>query len=147
MSVAIRRLRGSAKRSVNLGAFGVGSVTGMLAYWHYRFKIKKEFLLGHGLYRLSSAAVNYTPYDQQWLTFYRMPWQEYHAHHLFRPYYVIGQIDYSKEVLIPKEVTLDGKKVSGFDVINPLYCYDAGKFDQAAIAMGKQDKVTLLGGL
>lgn len=33
----------------------------------------------------------------------------------------------SKEVLIPREKTINGNKVAGFDVINPLYCYEGGK--------------------
>lgn len=142
MSVAIRRLRGNARRSVNTGAFGVGFATGMLAYWNYRFTIKKEFLIGHGLHRFSQQVTNYTPYDVQWLTFYRMPWEEYKVHHLFSPYSVIGQIDYSKEVLIPKTKTVGGKSVVGFDVLNPLYCYDAGKINLEALSLGKKDQVS-----
>jgi cytochrome oxidase assembly protein ShyY1 len=33
----------------------------------------------------------------------------------------------SKEVLIPREKNINGNKVAGFDVINPLYCYEGGK--------------------
>lgn len=35
----------------------------------------------------------------------------------------MGQLDYTKEILIPKEMN----GVEGFDVINPLYCYEGGK--------------------
>jgi cytochrome oxidase assembly protein ShyY1 len=35
-----------------------------------------------------------------------MPDEEYNGQHRFTPYYVIGQMDHSKEVLIPK--TQDG---------------------------------------
>jgi len=52
-----------------------------------------------------------------------MPDQEFNVYHRFHPYFMLGQIDYSKEILIPKKK--DG--VHGFDVINPLYCYEGGK--------------------
>ncbi len=35
---------------------------------------------------------------------------------------MLGQMDYSKEVLIPRK--RNGE--DGFDVLNPLYCYDGG---------------------
>ena len=36
-------------------------------------------------------------------------------------------MDYSKEVLIPRNKTIGGQTVAGFDVINPFYCYEGGK--------------------
>jgi cytochrome oxidase assembly protein ShyY1 len=33
----------------------------------------------------------------------------------------------SKEVLIPKTKVIDGVSVLGYDVVNPLYCYEGGK--------------------
>ena len=52
-----------------------------------------------------------------------MPELEYKAYHQFKPYYVIGQMDHSKEILIPKKK----EGIEGFLVFNPLYCYDGGK--------------------
>ena len=52
-----------------------------------------------------------------------MPYEEYTATHRFHPYYMIGQLDYSKEVLIPRK--RNGE--DGFFVLNPLYCYDGGQ--------------------
>ena len=52
-----------------------------------------------------------------------MPEEEYNVYHRFKPYYILGQLDYSKEVLIPK--TRNGQP--GFNVVNPLYCYEGGK--------------------
>ena len=36
-------------------------------------------------------------------------------------------MDHSKEVLIPRNKTINGETVKGFDVINPFYCYEGGK--------------------
>lgn len=52
-----------------------------------------------------------------------MPELEYKAYHQFKPYYVLGQLDHSKEILIPKKK--NGQE--GFLVFNPMYCYDGGK--------------------
>lgn len=127
MSVAIRRLRGNNRRLANYGAFHLGLITGFIGYWNYRMKIKKEFLLSHGQYKFSQPITNMTPWNVTYLTWYRMPMQEYLAYHQFRPYFVIGQIDYTKEVLLPKTRYVNGKKMRGYDVINPFYCYDGGK--------------------
>mmetsp|Transcript_11513 Transcript_11513/g.10185 ORF Transcript_11513/g.10185 Transcript_11513/m.10185 type:complete len:295 (+) Transcript_11513:15-899(+) len=141
MSVALRRLRGHPKQLVNQGAFTVGIITGFVAYWSWRIKLKKEFLLGHGLYRFNHAAANITPWKSQWLTWYRMPDQEYEVNHLFRPYYVIGQLDYSKEILIPKKKTINHTLIDGYDVISPLYCYDGGRFNPEAKKLDKMDSI------
>ena len=141
MSVALRRLRGNSKSMVCQGAFTLGSITGFIAYWNWRFKIKKEFLIGHGLNRFNHVSVNITPWKSQWLTWYRMPDEEYKVYHLFKPYYVIGQIDYSKEVLIPKKKSINGHSMDGFDVINPLYCYDGGRFNVEAVSIGNETNI------
>jgi len=62
-----------------------------------------------------------------YFTWWRMPEEEWTVYHRFRPYFVIGQLDYSKEVLIPRTKTVGGQPVAGFDVINPFYCYEGGK--------------------
>ncbi len=57
-----------------------------------------------------------------------MPEEEFNVYHRFKPYFITGQIDYSKEVLIPKQKVLaDGTKLDGFDIINPVYCYEGGR--------------------
>ena len=33
----------------------------------------------------------------------------------------------SKEILIPRDKEINGTMVPGFDVINPMYCYEGGK--------------------
>jgi cytochrome oxidase assembly protein ShyY1 len=52
-----------------------------------------------------------------------MPLEEYNVYHRFKPYFILGQLDHTKEVLIPKK--RDGH--DGFDVINAVYCYEGGK--------------------
>jgi cytochrome oxidase assembly protein ShyY1 len=54
-----------------------------------------------------------------------MPEKEYNVYHRFRPYFILGQLDHSKEILIPKDHPDTG--ASGYEVINPLYCYEGGK--------------------
>lgn len=129
MSIAISRLRGRSRDFFCKGALHLGLLTGFVAYWNYRFAIKKEFILSAGHYRFASPITNMTPFESIWLQWYRMPQPEFNIHHKFIPYYIIGQLDYTKEVLLPKKRYIDGKWQEGFDVINPLYCYDAGRFN------------------
>lgn len=70
---------------------------------------------------------NCTPWKQMYFTWWRMPQEEYDVYHRFKPYFILGQIDYSKEILIPRTRNIDGVKVAGYDVINPIYCYEGGK--------------------
>lgn len=79
-----------------------------------------------------------TPWRQLYFTWWRMPEQEYNIHHKWMPYYILGQIDYSKEILIPKDKVIDGITFKGFDVINPLYCYEGGRFSFKRL-LDKQD--------
>ena len=46
----------------------------------------------------------------------------------------------SKEVLIPKDRVVNGVTLKGFDVINPLYCYEGGKLSFKN-AFSKKDPV------
>lgn len=55
-----------------------------------------------------------------------MPDEEFNVYHRFKPYFMLGQIDYTKEILIPRKHPVTG--VPGYEVINPLYCYEGGKF-------------------
>ena len=113
-----------AERSlVRDGALFTGIFTGAIAYWNYREYLRKEFLRSEGHYRFSHVVENITPWKALYWTWWRMPVEEYNVYHRFKPYYMIGQLDYSKEILLPK--TKNG--TPGFDVINPLYCYEAGK--------------------
>ena len=68
-----------------------------------------------------------------------MPDEEWTVYHRFRPYYLVGQLDHSKEVLIPREK--DG--VAGFDVINPVYCYEGGKLSMFDLITLKDDPIKL----
>lgn len=54
-----------------------------------------------------------------------MPDTEFDAFHKFRPYFLLGQLDYSKEILIPKKNAETNEE--GYDIINPLYCYEGGR--------------------
>lgn len=70
-----------------------------------------------------------------------MPIEEWRISHRFKPYYLIGQIDLSKEVLIPKEKEINGQKVQGYDVVNPLYCYEGGTLSFKNALTNKGDDV------
>jgi hypothetical protein len=71
-----------------------------------------------------------------------MPDEEYNVYHRFKPYFIIGQIDYTKEVLIPQNKVINGCKHHGYMVVNPVYCYEGGKlsFKQA---FAKEDPVNI----
>ena len=71
-----------------------------------------------------------------YFTWHRMPKEEYDVYHKFKPYFVIGQVDYSKEVLIPRDKYIRGKWEKGYDVINPLYCYEGGKLSMRKAIKG-----------
>ena len=104
-------------------------LTGALAYLSYREYIKKGFLRSEGMYRFEQRITNCTPWKQLYFTWWRMPDEEWTVYHRFKPYFLLGQLDYSKEVLIPREKVVNGVKTPGFDVINPVYCYEGGRFD------------------
>jgi cytochrome oxidase assembly protein ShyY1 len=142
MSVALRRLRGTNKVSVNQGALAIGVLTGFTAYWNYRFKIKKEFLIGHGLYTFNRPATEMTPTVPILYRWYNMPEEEYNQFYRFTPMFMIGQIDHNKEVLIPTDRKINGKTHKGYDVINPLYTHNGGRLHMEAIALDKKDKIT-----
>jgi cytochrome oxidase assembly protein ShyY1 len=60
-----------------------------------------------------------------YLTWFRMPKEEFNVYHRMVPYFVLGQLDHSKEVLIPRKHPTTG--TAGFEVFNPLYCYEGGR--------------------
>lgn len=63
-----------------------------------------------------------------------MPEQEFEMSYKFKPFYMIGQLDTSKEIHIPR--TKDGQK--GYDVLSPLYCYEGGRVSLAAHIKGNE---------
>jgi hypothetical protein len=46
-----------------------------------------------------------------YFTWWRMPEEEWTIYHRFKPYFLLGQLDMSKEVLIPREKVINGSKV------------------------------------
>jgi cytochrome oxidase assembly protein ShyY1 len=77
-----------------------------------------------------------------YFTWWRMPEEEFNVYHRFIPYFILGQLDYTKEVLIPTTKVINGQKVDGYNVINPLYCYEGGKFSFKN-AFAKEDYVNI----
>ena len=57
-----------------------------------------------------------------------MPDEEFNVYHRFKPYFIIGQLDTSKEVLIPAvHYDENGNSQNGYNVVNPVYCYEGGR--------------------
>lgn len=135
----IKRLPVAEKSKVATGATTAMLFTGTIAYWNYRERIRKEFLRSEAHYRFSHLTQNITPWKQLYFTWWRMPEQEYNVYHRFKPYYIVGQLDVSKEILIPKKK--DG--VDGYSVINPLYCYEGGRVSMKALVNKEEDPVTV----
>lgn len=77
-----------------------------------------------------------------YFTWWRMPEEEWTIYHRFKPYFLIGQLDMTKEVLIPRSKTVNGYKREGFDVINPVYCYEGGRLSFKN-AFSKKDPVKI----
>lgn len=123
----IKRMADGERKAVRDGAFSVGLFTGAIAYFQYRDYIRKEFLRSEAHYRFSTPITNCTPWKQMYFTWWKMPDEEFTVYHRFKPYFLLGQLDVSKEVLIPRVKEIDGVTYEGFDVINPLYCYEGGK--------------------
>jgi hypothetical protein len=124
------------------GAIYTGIFTGVFSYFNYREYIKKDFMRSEGHYRFNSKINNMTPWTQLYFTWWRMPEQEFDVYHRFKPYYVIGQIDYSKEILIPQKKWINGSRVPGYMVVNPIYCYEGGKISFRAL-FNKEDPVNI----
>ena len=91
------------KMRVRDGAVAAGLLTGWVAYWNYRERIRKNFMRSEAHYRFSNIIENITPWKQMYFTWWRMPEEEYNVYHRFKPYFLLGQIDYTKEVLIPRK--------------------------------------------
>lgn len=104
----LRRLPKEERTFVRDGAITLGFIFGGFSYLNYREYIKKDFLRSEGHYRFQSSITNITPWRTLYFTWWRMPDEEYNAYHRFKPYFIIGQVDYSKEILIPAKKTVDG---------------------------------------
>ena len=120
----IAKMNVAERSAVRDGAILAGIVTGSVAYWNYRERIRKEFYRSEAHYRFSHISENCTPWKQLYFTWWRMPAEEFNVYHRFKPYFIIGQLDHSKEILIPKK---NAQGADGFDVINPVYCYEGGR--------------------
>lgn len=123
----IKRMAKEERTLVRDGALFTALFTGAAGYFHYREYIRKAWYRSEAHYKLGQRITNCTPWKQMYFSWWRMPEEEWKVYHRFRPYYVIGQLDYSKEILIPRSKTVNGQTVDGFDVINPFYCYEGGK--------------------
>lgn len=124
----IKRMATDERHLLRQGAVATFLGTGILSYFNYREYIKKSWKRSEAHHKFRNQTVtNCTPWKQMYFTWWRMPFEEWTVYHRFRPYFIIGQLDYSKEILIPKTKTINGVEVSGFDVINPFYCYEGGK--------------------
>lgn len=139
----LKRLTLEDRNYVKEGAIFTTLVTGAISYLSYREYIKKDFLRSEGHYRFSSRVENITPWKQLYFTWWRMPDEEFNVYHRFKPYYILGQLDTSKEVLIPA-VKYDeaGNKMHGYNVINPLYCYEGGRLSFQK-AFNKEDPISI----
>jgi len=117
--------------------------TGAFSYYHYREYMKKAFKRSEAHYKFNQTVTNCTPWKQMYFTWWRMPEEEWTVYHRFRPYFIIGQLDYSKEVLIPRTKVINGESVPGFDVINPFYCYEGGKISMGTLISLKGDPIQI----
>lgn len=104
----IKRLSSEERNYVRDGAIFMTMITGAFSYFNYREYIKKDFLRSEGHYRFNSRTQNITPWKQLYFTWWRMPEEEFNVYHRFKPYFIIGQLDYTKEILIPKQKIVDG---------------------------------------
>lgn len=99
----IKRMNKQERSLIADGALVTGLFTGSIAYFNYREKIRKEFLRSEAHYRFSNITENITPWKQLYFTWWRMPDEEFNVYHRFKPYYILGQLDYTKEILLPKK--------------------------------------------
>lgn len=144
MKASLTRMPNESRTIIRDGAFWTGVLTGAFAYFNYRIYLKKQFLRSEGHYRLNSQVKNCTPWKQMYFTWWRMPIEEWNFQHRFKPYFIIGQLDLSKEVLIPRSKTVNGKTVKGYDVLNPVYCYEGGRISmQDLITNAAKDPISI----
>lgn len=139
----LKRMNNEERNLVKDGAIMTAIITGAISYLSYREWVKKDFLRSEGHYRFHSRTQNITPWKQLYFTWWRMPDEEFNVYHRFKPYFMIGQLDLSKEILIPATRTdPTGAVHHGYNVINPLYCYEGGRLSfQKAFA--EEDPVSV----
>jgi hypothetical protein len=58
----IKRMNPTERSQVKDGALALGIVTGGIAYWNYRERVRKEFLRSEAFYRFSHLTENITPW-------------------------------------------------------------------------------------
>ena len=132
----ISKMNAAERGKVRDGALFCSSMTGVIAYWNYRERLRKDFMRSEAYSRLASTIQNMTPWKQLYFSWWRMPREEYEVYHKFKPYFILGQLDYTKEILIPKK-SPSGQP--GFDVISPLYCYEGGRISTKALFEGNDN--------
>jgi hypothetical protein len=71
----------------------------------------KNWHRSEGHYRFNQMVTNCTPWKQMYFSWWRMPEEEWSAHHRFKPYFLLGQLDMTKEILIPRSKTINGSTV------------------------------------
>jgi len=69
----IKRMSVTDRSFVRDGATVAGALTGGLAYFNYRERIRKNFLRSEAHYRFSHILENCTPWKQMYFTWFRMP--------------------------------------------------------------------------
>jgi hypothetical protein len=139
----VKRLPTEERNLIRDGGFYASALIGAFGYFHYRMYISKNWMRSDGHYKFNQTITNCTPWQQMYFTWWRMPEEEWTVYHKFKPYFVLGQLDLSKEILIPKTKEVNGMKVHGFDVINPLYCYESGRLSFKALFAKSPDLITL----
>jgi cytochrome oxidase assembly protein ShyY1 len=131
------------RNMVRDGAIMSTLIFGTLSYFNYREWVKKDFLRSEGHYRMSSRITNNTPWKELYFTWWRMPDEEFNVYHRFKPYFIVGQLDTSKEILLPSTHTDSvGNVHHGYDVINPVYTYEGGRLSLRA-AFAKEDPISI----
>ena len=119
----ISKMNAAEKSKVRDGAFALFFGSSIVTYYSYRKRLSMEFRRSEAHYRLGWRIENMTPWKQLYFSWWRMPMEEYNVYHRFKPYFILGQLDHTKEILLPKKKN----GVDGFEVINPLYCYEGGR--------------------
>lgn len=95
-------MKAEEKSKITEGATIIGLFTGAIGYLQYREYTKKNFERSRAHYKMNAKMVNCTPWTHMYFTWWRMPEREWTIYHKFKPYFVLGQLDISKEVLIPR---------------------------------------------
>ena len=142
-SALIKRMAKEEKTLLRDGALYAFMATGAVSYFQYREYMKKSWRRSEAHYKMGQQITNCTPWKQMYFTWWRMPEEEWTVIHRFRPYFILGQLDYSKEILIPANKTINGAEVAGFDVINPFYCYEGGKISMGTALSTVGDPISI----